>query len=161
MPQKMVEQCTELTSERATQQFADRLANLLKPGDAVLLFGPLGAGKSTLARALIRGLANDPGLEVPSPTFTLVQSYDLDRASVWHFDLYRLNDAEEVIELGWDDALHDIVVVEWPERLGRLRPRDRLELELSTAANQRERRRLVMRGFGSRGQDLVEALNLG
>jgi tRNA threonylcarbamoyl adenosine modification protein YjeE len=105
-----------LADEAATQRFGEDLALALKPGDLVRLEGDLGAGKSTLARALIRAIAGDPQLEVPSPTFTLVQSYDL-RLPIHHLDLYRLGSADEVGELGIDElATTGVVLVEWPER---------------------------------------------
>ncbi|HEY4254625.1 MAG TPA: tRNA (adenosine(37)-N6)-threonylcarbamoyltransferase complex ATPase subunit type 1 TsaE [Roseomonas sp.] len=118
----------------ATEALAARLAGLLAPGDAVLLEGPLGAGKSAFARALLRAAAGDPGLEVPSPTFTLAQGYDLPRGMAHHFDLYRLGGADEVLELGWDEAREGIVIVEWPDRLGALRPRDALTVTLAPGA---------------------------
>ncbi|MEQ8308529.1 MAG: tRNA (adenosine(37)-N6)-threonylcarbamoyltransferase complex ATPase subunit type 1 TsaE [Hoeflea sp.] len=100
----------------ATTILAEDLALTLKPGDCLCLSGDLGAGKSTLARALIRAVADDPDLEVPSPTFTLVQNYDL-RLQMAHFDLYRLAGSDELDELGLDEALEDgVALVEWPER---------------------------------------------
>lgn len=121
-----------LPDPEATERLAAALAPLLRPGDVVALGGDLGAGKTTLARALIRTLADDPDEEVPSPTFTLVQSYRTAAGPVWHFDLYRLSGPDEVIELGWDEALATaIVLVEWPERLGRLLPPGRLDLTLA------------------------------
>lgn len=109
-------------SEADTQAEAARVAAAMKGGDVLLLEGDLGAGKTVFARALIRALAGDSGLEVPSPTFTLVQTYDTPRGIVWHFDLYRLEEPEEIYEIGWEEALAGgIVIVEWPERLaGRL-----------------------------------------
>ncbi|MBN9242367.1 MAG: tRNA (adenosine(37)-N6)-threonylcarbamoyltransferase complex ATPase subunit type 1 TsaE [Mesorhizobium sp.] len=105
-----------LTDEAATDRLGEDLAMALRPGDVLALSGDLGAGKSTLARALIRALADDAGLDVPSPTFTLVQSYDT-RIPVHHFDLYRLADASELAELGFDEVLTDgAALVEWPER---------------------------------------------
>ncbi len=106
-------------SEPETIAFAARIAKTLKSGDVVLLSGDLGAGKSVFARAVIRVLSGNPALDVPSPTYTLVQVYETPVGPVWHFDLYRLKSPDEVFELGWDDALADgIVLVEWPERLG-------------------------------------------
>jgi tRNA threonylcarbamoyladenosine biosynthesis protein TsaE len=118
----------------ATEALAARLAALLAPGDAVLLEGPLGAGKSAFARALLRAASGAPALEVPSPTFTLVQGYELPRGMAHHFDLYRLGAAEEVLELGWDEAREGIVIVEWPDRLGRLRPPEALTVTLAQGA---------------------------
>jgi tRNA threonylcarbamoyladenosine biosynthesis protein TsaE len=116
----------------ATEALAARLAALARPGDALLLEGPLGAGKSALARAFLRAATGDAGLEVPSPTFTLVQSYDLPGGTAaHHFDLYRLTGPDGLLELGWDEAREGIVLVEWPERLGRLVPAGALRVELA------------------------------
>ena len=124
----------------ATEALAARLAALARAGDAVLLEGPLGAGKSALARAVLRAAAQDPALEVPSPTFTLVQSYDLPGGTaVHHFDLYRLTGPDGLLELGWDEARAGIVLVEWPGRLGRLTPPGALRVELTPGRSEDER----------------------
>ena len=113
-----------LPDETATEQLGATLAARLKTGDIIGLKGVLGAGKTTLARAILRAAANDPDLIVPSPTFTLVEVYDTARGPIWHFDLYRLDSPEQVYELGWEEALSQgIVLLEWPERLGPLLPR--------------------------------------
>lgn len=116
-----------LPSEAATAQLGAAIAEVLAPGDCVLLDGALGAGKTALVRAILRGLAADPGLDVPSPTFTLVQSYEVLHPqhgpfTVSHFDLWRLTGPDGLEELGWDDAREGVVLVEWPERLETLRP---------------------------------------
>jgi tRNA threonylcarbamoyladenosine biosynthesis protein TsaE len=113
---------------------ADRavaLGSVLDPGDTVLLSGGVGAGKTHFARALIQSLMTPPE-DVPSPTFTLVQSYDTVRGPLWHADLYRLTSTFEIEELGLADAFETaICLVEWPDRLGELRPATALDLELS------------------------------
>ncbi|WDR00447.1 tRNA (adenosine(37)-N6)-threonylcarbamoyltransferase complex ATPase subunit type 1 TsaE [Devosia sp. J2-20] len=105
-----------LPDDDATAALGAALAEELQPGDVVLLEGDLGAGKTALARAIIRALAGDPALDVPSPTFALVQPYDTPKAPVLHADLYRLGDPREVDELGLSDNLAAIVLVEWAER---------------------------------------------
>jgi tRNA threonylcarbamoyladenosine biosynthesis protein TsaE len=119
-----------LADEAATKALGQALADLLRPGEAICLTGPLGAGKSTLARALVRALTT-PDEDVPSPTFTLVQFYDGRDFPVAHFDLYRLIDPDEAYEIGLDEALDGgAALIEWPQRLeGRL-PADRLDIEI-------------------------------
>ncbi|CAN5413592.1 tRNA (adenosine(37)-N6)-threonylcarbamoyltransferase complex ATPase subunit type 1 TsaE [soil metagenome] len=113
-----------LPDERATDQLGATLAARLRRGDVIGLKGELGAGKTTLARAILRTAADDPGLIVPSPTFTLVEVYETPRGAFWHFDLYRLETPEQVYELGWEEALAGgISIIEWPERLGPLLPK--------------------------------------
>jgi len=102
----------------ATERLAASVATQARPGDAILLAGPLGAGKTAFARAFLRAATGDPRLEVPSPSFTLVQTYDTDIGTVHHFDLWRLGGPGGLAELGWDEARADIVLVEWPDRLG-------------------------------------------
>ena len=123
--------CIRLADEAATIRLGEDLALALKPGDCLALTGDLGAGKSTLARALLRAMADDPDLEVPSPTFTLVQSYEL-RIPVSHFDFYRMGDASEIDELGFEEALGlGICLVEWPEMAGDELPLSRIRLTLT------------------------------
>ncbi|MGZ6014029.1 MAG: tRNA (adenosine(37)-N6)-threonylcarbamoyltransferase complex ATPase subunit type 1 TsaE [Caulobacteraceae bacterium] len=120
-----------LADEAATARLGAAIAALLGPGEAVCLSGPLGAGKSTLARALIRTLTT-PDEDVPSPTFTLVQFYEGGRLKIAHFDLYRLTSADEAYEIGLDEALEDgAAVIEWPERLEGSLPADRLDVEIA------------------------------
>ncbi|MHC0613965.1 tRNA (adenosine(37)-N6)-threonylcarbamoyltransferase complex ATPase subunit type 1 TsaE [Komagataeibacter oboediens] len=123
-----------LPDAQATARLGHALAGVLRAGDCVLLEGDLGAGKTTLARALLRGLCGDGDMEVPSPSYTLVQVYDAPVAEVAHFDLWRLDGPEGLYELGWDDAREGIVVVEWPQRLGALTPPDALRITLAPDA---------------------------
>ncbi len=108
-----------------------RLADCLAPGDAVLLIGPIGAGKSHLARAMIRAHLGGQD-DIPSPTYTLVQTYETAGADIWHADLYRLGDSSELVELGLDDAFETaIVVIEWADRLpAELVPTDAIRIDI-------------------------------
>lgn len=121
-----------LPSPEATDALAARLATVLQPGDTLLLSGSLGAGKTHLARALIRAYLGNPAEPVPSPTFTLVQSYEGDQSALWHADLYRLSDIAEIYELGLDEAFEEaICLIEWPDRLAPDWPEDAMLLHLS------------------------------
>ena len=136
------------SSEEALTRFAQDVAMALKPGDCLLLRGDLGAGKSTFARAAIRTLAGDPAgkLEVPSPTFTLVQTYDL-RLPVSHFDLYRLGDPDELDELGLTDALAEgIALVEWPERAESRLPANSILFEIEETGESADGREVTIAG---------------
>lgn len=128
-----------LSDDEATVALGQRLATELKPGALVLLSGGLGAGKTTLARALIRTLANDPALEVPSPSYALVQPYEVGGQQLLHADLYRIVDPREVDELGLFDRPEAIVLVEWPERDHELMSRDATVITLSVPLNGRGR----------------------
>lgn len=126
---------TSLPAESDTTALGAALGKLARPGDVLALYGPLGAGKTTLARGFITA-RTEIAEDVVSPTFTLVQVYgaeeDDDGAPIWHFDLYRLKHADEVLELGWEEALSGgISLVEWPERLGTMLPAARLDVVLS------------------------------
>lgn len=117
-----------LPDEAATNAYAQRLAPLLQRGDVIFLSGEIGAGKSHFARALIRARLGDT-TEVPSPTFTLVQTYDDGETEIWHCDLYRLTHPDEVMELGLDVAFGNaICLIEWPDRLGASAPEGALRL---------------------------------
>jgi tRNA threonylcarbamoyladenosine biosynthesis protein TsaE len=129
-----------LPSEEDTRALGAAVARVVRPGDVIALRGGLGAGKTTFARGFIRHLTGSPE-EVVSPTFTLVQTYEASPAEIWHFDLYRLAKAEDVFELGLDDALTGgIVLIEWPERMERLLPPRRLDVELTVAGSGRQAR---------------------
>ncbi|MFN4057737.1 MAG: tRNA (adenosine(37)-N6)-threonylcarbamoyltransferase complex ATPase subunit type 1 TsaE [Roseinatronobacter sp.] len=125
-------------SPEATAQIATRFGGGLRAGDTVLLHGPVGAGKSHFARALIQSrlAAEGRSEDVPSPTFTLVQTYALAGVEIWHADLYRLHDPLECVELGLDQAFEQaICLVEWPDRLGSLTPAAALHLSLAQGAD--------------------------
>lgn len=140
----------DLPTLSATERLAARAAALARPGEAILLSGPLGAGKSAFARAFVRAWLGDPAAEVPSPTFTLVQPYDGPRGAVWHCDLYRLGDPGELLELGIDEAAAGaVLLVEWPDRLGGRVPADRLELALEMCQQAEDARRATLAGFGA------------
>lgn len=138
---------TLTASEDQTAALGHALAAILAPGDVVLLDGPVGAGKSHLARALIRARLRDPDAEIPSPTFTLVQSYaDPNGVEIWHADLYRLGDPDELVELGLDEAMdHAICLIEWPDRFD-LAPSGALHIRLDPVADQPELREIRLSG---------------
>jgi N-acetylmuramate 1-kinase len=148
-----------LPDENATVAFARRLAARLAPGDVVALRGPLGAGKTSFARATIRALCGEDA-EVPSPTFTLVQTYDAPALRLWHFDLYRIADASELDELGWEEALADgAALVEWPDRAGGRFPAHALSLVLTpTGENSRQARLEGGADWAARLTDLAAAM---
>src|ERR1700726_3061327 len=140
-----------LPNEQATARFAIDIAAALEPGDMVTLSGDLGAGKTTFARALIRYLAGNETTEGPSPTFTLMQSYDLPRFQVVHVDLYRTSGTAELAELGFDDLPEGaVVLLEWPDRADGLLPPDRLDVGLTLAPKLKlEFRHARITGFGA------------
>lgn len=124
-----------LADDAATAALGADLAARLKPGDLVLLSGDLGAGKTALARSIVRTLAGDPGLDVPSPSFALVQPYEAATGPVLHADLYRLRDPREIDELGLFDRADAIVLVEWPERSPDLTSLATMSVTLSVPAD--------------------------
>lgn len=145
--------CVKLPDEQATDALGALLAKSLRAGDVVLLEGPIGAGKSHLARAVIRNRLGRME-DVPSPTFTLVQTYESD-PDIWHADLYRLSHPDESLELGLNEAfVTAICLVEWPDRLGPYRPAEALDLRLIIDGNGRK---AVL--SGGRG-GLIESLGL-
>ncbi|WP_299327784.1 tRNA (adenosine(37)-N6)-threonylcarbamoyltransferase complex ATPase subunit type 1 TsaE [Parasphingopyxis sp.] len=139
-----------LSDEAATLTLGSRIAAILRPGDAIALHGDLGAGKTTLARGILQALGLEG--EAPSPTFAIVQPYEPPetRIPVWHIDLYRLDDPEEPLELGLDEARREVaMLIEWPERLGAGLWEDALRLHLSIAHK---------RGEGGAGQSTARRL---
>ena len=128
-----------LAGPDATARLAAALAPLLRAGDVVALEGELGAGKTAFARALIRELTGRDE-DVPSPTFTLVQTYETADFDIWHFDLYRLEKPEDAFELGIEDAMAEgLTLIEWPDRLGPYLPRGRLTVAIAYGAGETER----------------------
>lgn len=150
----------QLPDEAATAALAVQLADRLQPGDAILLDGALGVGKTSFARALIRHLC-DTETEVPSPSFNLVLTYDIPQGMLWHFDLYRISHPRELDELGLDDALRDgVTLIEWPDRLGPHAPANALTVSLSLltdAAGPRQAELHAAAGWATRLSDLPEA----
>ena len=146
----------DLPDELATATLAARLLELLPEdlsGWTVLLSGELGAGKSTFARALIRGLGHTG--PVPSPTYTLVEPYDLPRGNVYHVDLYRVSEEEELRFLGWTELDSGFRLVEWPERAPSLRRTADLEIELAYSGSGRT---ATLRAFNERGEAMLARL---
>ena len=140
----------EAADEAATRDVAAQVAGLVGAGDLVTLSGDLGAGKTAFARALIRKLTDEPTLEVPSPTFTLMQVYEGANFPIVHADLYRIADSSELTELGWEEATDSaLVLVEWAERAGSALPAERLDIRLTTPPEGGDRRLIELTGFGA------------
>lgn len=132
-----------------TQRLAQKYAGNAKNGDVFTLQGPLGAGKSEFARAFIQHLMG-ADTDVPSPTFTLVQTYESSKGLIWHFDLYRLENAEEIYEIGWEEALSEgILLIEWPERLGALMPLDYTEIIITPLSDESRHIDIINHGKAS------------
>lgn len=131
---RMSSQSTKISCDtpEATVRVAGQIGAQLAAGDTILLEGPIGAGKTHFARGLIQSVLAVPE-DVPSPTFTLVQVYDVQQGELWHSDLYRLGDVSEIVELGLTTAFEDaICLVEWPDRLGGLAPTNALNIRFET-----------------------------
>ncbi len=154
----MIELSVHLPDEAATARLGAAIAERLRAGDIVALSGPLGAGKTTLARSMIARLTGR--LEAPSPTFTLVETYDTPQFALHHFDLYRLEKPEDVWELGFEDALDGVCLIEWPERIERLLPPALLLVRLGAAEGAMDEgaRRALIRG-GDVWAKRLEGLN--
>ena len=146
---KFVIHARALPDPAATAAAAGKLAELCQPGDVLCLFGALGAGKTTFARGFLRALGVVD--EIPSPPFTLLLPYATAAGTIWHFDLYRLNEPNEIIELGFEDAMADgISLIEWPDRLGDWLPERRIEIyliETKVDTHRQLRLRAVGAGF--------------
>ncbi|MCA8889533.1 MAG: tRNA (adenosine(37)-N6)-threonylcarbamoyltransferase complex ATPase subunit type 1 TsaE [Parvularculaceae bacterium] len=145
-----------LPTEQETVELGEKIAASLQDGDIITLSGPLGAGKSSLARAIIRSKAGQ--IDVPSPTFGLVSCYETPGVQIWHFDLYRLVSAQEIWELGLEEALENgVILIEWPELIDDLLPPERLSVELRHHENG-DGREAVVKGT-SRWAHLLDDLN--
>ncbi len=147
----------DLPSPDETERFGASLGRILRAGDVVALEGPLGAGKTTLARAAIRAAVSDPTFdgEVPSPTYTLVQAYAGDQAEIWHFDLYRIGSPDDLTELGWDQLGEVAALIEWPERAGPRLPETRLVVRIEIKG---DGRRAVLEAVGEDWQKRLNEL---
>lgn len=147
-----------IVNQAGMEALARTLASMAKPRDVILLYGDLGMGKTVFSRAFVQSLTL-PDEDVPSPTFTLVQLYDTDKGTIWHFDLYRLKQPDEVYELGFEEALSDgISLIEWPERAERLYPRNRLEIRI-TAGDASDERRIALIPHGDGWNKRLENLS--
>ena len=146
----------QLADDTATRALGAAIGAVLKPGDVVALHGELGAGKTTLARGLVASLCGDD-TEVPSPTYTLVQMYEAEALTLWHFDLYRLETPEDLADLGWDETVDGAALIEWPERAGNLLPKWRLDVRLQNSGDGRIAR---LEPRGEDWQDRVHGIRL-
>lgn len=113
----------------STRDFAEKVAGCLAAGDVLLLAGDLGAGKTAFARCLIQSLCGADTI-VPSPTFTLVQTYECEVGTLWHFDFYRLENPEDIFDVGYEEAISGISIIEWPDNMGALKPKNTLEISI-------------------------------
>ncbi len=148
-----------LADEAATARLGALLAAHLGAGDALLLSGPLGAGKSALARAVLRAWLGDPAREVPSPSYTLVNTHAAGAREAWHADLYRLSGPEEAAELGLEDRGPALLLVEWPDRLGESLPEPRVAVDLAPLPEAPDTaRRAAVEAEGARWAALRRAL---
>ncbi len=148
-----------LADPAATDRLGVCLSGLVRPRDVIALWGDLGAGKTSLARAVIQTLLAGVGAreDVPSPTFTLVQTYEAGDLPIWHADLYRLSDPDELIELGLEEALEEgLLLIEWPDRMEEELPRERLDIELKEAGDGRV---ACLTGRGHSWEDRVNSLS--
>ncbi len=126
-------------SEEQTKQIATQIAPYLQKGDCLAFFATLGMGKSVFCRAIIQAIMPEV-TNVPSPTFTLVQTYSNDATEIWHFDLYRLEDPEEIFELGLDEALENAIsLIEWPQNMGEFLPKNAIKVTIDAGNTPNER----------------------
>jgi tRNA threonylcarbamoyladenosine biosynthesis protein TsaE len=147
-----------LSSPQETADLAKRIAAALRPGDCLLLEGPIGAGKTHFSRHLIQSLLHIPE-DIPSPTFTLVQTYEVPTGELWHADLYRLSSLNEVEELGLIDAFDTaICMIEWPDRLAELTPPHALHLRIALDRDHADTRHLTFTWNDAKWQFLMDRI---
>ncbi len=145
-------------SEIETGELALKLAEIAEPKDVIALIGDLGAGKTVFARSFITAMTSD--VEVPSPTFTLVQVYEGPMTNVYHFDLFRIGHSDEIFELGLEDAINDgISLIEWPDRMGPYLPNERLEIILSSGEDTNTRN-ISYCGYGDKWKKKLAKLSV-
>lgn len=144
-----------LLTAKETHRLGEALATILRAGDVIALKGDLGAGKTTLTRGLIQALCR-PETDVPSPTYTLVQTYEAPDFILWHFDLYRLEHADEIFELGWTETASGVAIVEWPEKGGSHLPSQRLVIHLETIG---DGRRAILEPIGEDWQNRLDGFD--
>lgn len=146
------------TSAEASEALSRALAAVLQPGDCLLFSGPIGAGKTHICRHIIQALLDVPE-DVPSPTFTLVQTYESRAGEIWHADLYRLTDPDELQELGLIDAYTSaICLIEWPDRLGDSAPADALHIDIRPAEDAEQTRHLLFEWKDQKWSNRLENL---
>ena len=144
-----------------TEELARNMARMSGPGDTLLLSGAIGTGKTVFARAFIRLLLNRPGAEedIPSPTYTLVQTYSADGNEIWHADLYRLNSPCEAVELGLDEVLGRVTcLIEWPERLADMLPRHAHAADFCMVESGENLRRITVKTWSRKLHDRLSLL---
>ncbi len=130
VPMSLTARTFDLADDAQTRALGARLSGYLKAGDTLCLTGDLGAGKTTFSRGLIQALCGDD-TEVPSPTYTLLQTYETPEFEIWHFDLYRIKSPTEIWELGMEDAIYDgLTLIEWPSMMGDLKPDGTLDIDI-------------------------------
>ncbi|MEM9228064.1 MAG: tRNA (adenosine(37)-N6)-threonylcarbamoyltransferase complex ATPase subunit type 1 TsaE [Pseudomonadota bacterium] len=152
---------TTTRSPEQTAAVAQRIAATLGTGDTLLMSGPVGAGKSLFCRALIETLqrqADEPPEDIPSPSYTLIQTYRAGPLEIWHADLYRLGDASELVELGLDEAFASVLaLIEWPDRLGEMTPQRSLTLDLQPDPDFDQGRRITLSPKGAGWTGVIKA----
>ena len=153
----MIEKKISLIDLEQTWDFASKLANITNTGDVITFNGDLGVGKTTFIKSFINKLASED-VEVTSPTFNLLHLYKLEKFEIWHFDLYRIKNKEEIFELGIEDAFeYGISLIEWPEIIRNILPRDRLEIEISFGESEFSRE-IILKAYGTWKNKIINGI---